>query len=266
MFEILQYSFAQNAFLAGILASVVCALIGTFVVVNRMVSISGALAHISFGGIGLGYFLGIDPLTAAIPFSVSSSLLIGLIQEKIRQNSDVLIGILWAVGMALGVLFIHFSPGYAPDLMSYIFGNILTVSTEQIILLSALVILITVSIAVFYQKLKTISFDEQFARASGINVFAYRLILLALVSLSIIVLIKLVGIILVIALLSIPAEISRRASSSLFGTIKLSIIISLFLTLGGLTLSFWFDTPSGATIVILMGAAYFLSLLIPQKS
>ena len=252
--------------MAGILASIVCALIGTFVVVNRMVSISGALAHISFGGIGLGYFLGVDPLAAAIPFSISSSLLIGFIQEKIQQNSDVLIGILWAVGMALGIIFIHFSPGYAPDLMSYIFGNILTVSSEQIALLSILVLLIAISIFVFYEKLKAISFDEQFARASGINVFAYRLILLALVSLSIIVLIKLVGVILVIALLSIPSEISRRASSSLFGTIKLSIAISLILTIGSLFISFWLDTPSGATIVIIMGAAYFLSLLIPQKS
>jgi len=266
MIEILTYQFAQNAIFAGILAAIVCAIIGAFVVVNRMVSLSGALAHISFGGIGFGYFLGIDPLLSAIPFSIGASIIIGYVQEKLKTDPDTLIGIMWAMGMAIGVIFIHFSSGYAPDLMSYIFGNILTVSQNQIIIMSTLVFVIAIFTAVFFEKLKALSFDEQFMRASGMNVFAYRILLLVLVSLSIISMIKLVGIILVIAMLCIPAQIAKRFSNSLFSMILTSSVIIVVLVVGGLLTSFAFDLPSGATIVMLMGIAYLGNILLPIKT
>lgn len=263
--EILQYEFAQNALIAGLFASIACAVIGTFVVANRMVSLSGALAHISFGGIGLGYYLKVDPIMSAIPFCVSSSLIIGYVQQKVKHSPDTIIGIMWAVGMALGIMFVHFSQGYAPDLMSYIFGNILTVSSSQLVLMGAMLLVIMAAIAAYYQKLKVISFDEDFAEASGIDVFRYRLLLLALTSLSIILLIKIVGIILVIALLSIPAEIARMFSPSLEKMMAIAAGASIILTLGGIIASFYFDLPSGASIVLLMGAAYIAALGISKK-
>lgn len=265
MLELLQFEFAQNALIAGLLASIACALIGTFIVVNRMVSLSGAISHISFGGIGLGYFLGVDPILSAIPFSVSASLLIGWIQERFKQSTDTLIGMMWAMGMALGILFIHLSEGYAPDLLSYIFGNILTVSTDQLYLMGTLLLIIISSILLFYEKLKAVSFDEHFARASGINVFRYRLLLLGLTALSIILLIKLVGVILVIALLSIPAQIAKRFSSSLKHMLIYSTLISTTLTMSGILISFLTDLPSGASIVLLMGGVYLGTLLIPSR-
>jgi zinc transport system permease protein len=231
------------------------------VVSNKMNSLAGAIAHMSFGGIGLGYYLGINPLISAVSFTVGASAIIGYIQEKVKTDVESVIAMMWAVGMALGVLFIHFSLGYAPDLMSYIFGNILTVSLEQIYLMSILLVIIVGCVTIFFEKLKAMSFDEQFMRASGMNVFAYRLLLLALVSLSIISMIKLVGIILVIALLSIPAQIAKRFSSSILKMIFVSIILSLAFVMGGLLISFAFDLPSGATIVLLMGFGYLMNIL-----
>ena len=204
MLEIFQYEFMRNALFAAILVSIACGIVGTFVVIKRIVFVSGGITHAAFGGIGLGYFLGVNPLLIAIPFSIASALGIGLISKKVNISEDSAIGMLWAVGMAIGIIFISLTPGYAPDLFSYLFGSILTVTITDIIIMVILDIIIIAVISFLFNELHAISFDEEYCEILGINAKALYLLLLCLVALSIIILIRVVGIILIIALLTIP--------------------------------------------------------------
>lgn len=259
MIEILQYEFMRNAFMAAVLASIACGIIGTFVVVKRIVFISGGIAHAAFGGIGLGYFLGINPILGVIPFSIASALGIGLVSKRSRLPEDTTIGIFWAMGMALGVIFIGLTPGYAPDLFSYLFGNILTVPKTDIIMMLVLDAVIILIVGLLYKEFLSVSFDEEFAEVSGIKVELLYLILLCLVAITVVMLIRIVGIILVIALLTIPAAIAKQYTYSLKKMIFLSVIFGALFTLCGLWLSYVFDLASGATIILLGGSAFGLS-------
>ena len=258
MIEALQYEFMRNALAAAFLVSIACGVVGTYVVVKRIVFISGGIAHTAFGGIGLGYLLGINPILTAIPFSLLSAVGIGTMSKKVKVSEDTAIGILWAAGMALGVLFIHFSPGYAPDLFSYLFGNILTVPSADLAVMGILdAVIIATSIA-FYKEFKALSFDEEYAEVSGVPVKKLYLLLLCMIALSVVVLIRVVGVILVIALLTIPAAISRQFTYNMKNIMLLSILLGATLTTGGLWLSYEANLPSGATIVLLLGTAFFL--------
>ena len=210
MFEVLQYDFMQNALVAGLLAAIACGVVGTYVVTKRVVFISGGIAHTSFGGIGLGYLAGFSPVFGAMIFAVASALGIGVITQKTKLSEDTTIGILWAMGMALGTIFIGLAPGYAPDLFSYLFGNILTVKLADLILMIVLDAVIVIAVLALYKELLAISFDEEFSTIVGIPVKVLHLLLLCLVALTIVVLIRVVGIILVIALLTIPATLARQ--------------------------------------------------------
>ncbi|MGZ7108834.1 MAG: metal ABC transporter permease, partial [Methanobacterium sp.] len=168
MLEFLQYGFIQNAFIAAILVSVACGIVGTYVVVKKIVSISGAISHAAFGGIGIGFFLGINPILAAIPFSLVSALGIGLINEKMKISEDTAIGILWSVGMAIGVIFISLTPGYAPDLFSYLFGNILTVPYSDLFLMMILDAIILLTVFLLYKEFLAVSFDQEFSKVVGV--------------------------------------------------------------------------------------------------
>lgn len=264
MIEILRYEFMRNALLAAILASVACGIIGVYVVIKKIVFISGGIAHASFGGIGLGYFLGINPVLGVLPFSIASALIMGMVSKKTRLPEDTTIGVLWAGGMALGVIFIGFSPGYAPDLFGYLFGSILTVPFSDIILMFLLDIIIILVVSLLYKEFLALSFDEEFARVVGVPARILYLVLLCLISLTIVVLIRIVGIILVIALLTIPASISKQITHNLKKMIFLSIILSSVFSICGLWLSYEFDLASGATIVLLSGAGFIISLLIKR--
>ncbi|HUW68547.1 MAG TPA: metal ABC transporter permease [Candidatus Nanoarchaeia archaeon] len=262
MMELLQYEFIRNAIAAGILASIACGIIGVYVVVKRIVFISGGIAHASFGGIGLGYYLGINPILGVLPFSIASALSIGLVSKRSRLPEDTSIGILWAMGMSIGILLIGLKPGYAPDLMTYLFGNILTVPFSDILLMLILDCVIILVVYAFYKEFLALCFDEEFTTVLGVPTERLYLVLLSLIALSVVVLIKVVGIILVIALLTIPAAFSRQFTSNLKKMMFLSIMFGAVFTCFGLWLSYMFDVPSGATIVLVMAVVYLLYPLV----
>jgi zinc transport system permease protein len=260
MLEILQYQFMQTAIAAGLLASIACGIIGVYVVVKRIVSISGGIAHASFGGIGLGYYLGVNPMLSVIPFSLMAAVIMGLVNRRTKIAEDTAIGILWAVGMALGIMFIEITPGYAPDLMTYLFGNILTVPRTDLYLMAILNIIIIALVYFFYKEFLAISFDEEFAEVSGLPVEKLNILLLCLIALTVVVMIRVVGLILVIALLTIPASISQSYSKNLTGMMKLSVVFGAIFTISGLFLSYFLDIPSGSTIILVMAAGYLLHI------
>jgi len=259
MLEALQYEFMRNALMAGVLAAVACGIIGVYVVVKKVVFISGGIAHASFGGIGLGYFLGINPIVGALFFSLASGLAIGGITRKTRLPEDTAIGILWAMGMALGVLFIYLTPGYAPDLMSYLFGSILTVPFSDVLLMVALVAVIIGIVAALYKEYLILCFDEEYAVVAGMPVERLYLLLLAMIALTVVVLIQVVGMILVIALLTFPAAMARQFTHNMKTMMVLSVLFGLLFTLGGLWLSYMLKLPSGATIVLFGGTVLAVS-------
>lgn len=256
--EIFTYEFMRHALLAGFLASISCGIIGSYVVIKRIVFISGGIAHTAYGGIGLGYFLGFNPMLGALGFTVLSAIGMGIVSDRSAQRSDTIIGVMWAAGMALGIVFVSLSPGYTTDLMSYLFGNILVVPVMDIWLMLALNLIIVITVIALYEELKATSFDEEFARTAGLNTRLLNLVLLVLIALTIIVLIRAVGIILVIALLTIPAATAGRLTSSLKNMMIIAIILGMLFTSGGLLLSYVFDLPSGATIILLAGFVFML--------
>ena len=261
----LEFDFMRHALLAAVLVSVACGIVGTLVVVNRIVFISGGISHAAFGGIGLGYWLGINPLIAVVPFSLAAAIAIGLLGSRLRVGEDTAIGVLWTMGMALGVLLVQLTPGYAPDLQSYLFGNILTVPVFDLLLMLGLDVLIVGAVLALYREFAVISFDEEFATVLGIPARLVGLLLLCLVALSVVVLIRVVGIILVIALLTMPASIARQFTSSLSQLMVIAILVGMVLTTAGLWLSYTLDLSSGATIVLLLGAVFLIvSVLQPR--
>jgi zinc transport system permease protein len=259
--SLLGYEFFQNALLAGILASIACGVIGTYVVIKRLVAISGGISHAAFGGIGLGYFLGIEPLLGAVVFTLGTALTVGELEQRAKQHMDTLIGAVWATGMALGVLFIYATPGFAPDLFGYLFGNILLVPKGDIILMLVLVLVIVVTVALLYNDLLAVTFDEEYATVINLPVERLVLVLLVLIALTVVMLIRVVGIILVIALLTIPAAISREYTSGIRSMMLYAVLLGIAFTVSGIILSAMLDIPSGATIILVSAAAYGLALL-----
>jgi len=249
----------RNALLAGALVSIACGVIGTYVVVNRIVFISGGIAHAAYGGIGLGYFLGINPVFGAIGFSLASALGIGVVSKRARQRTDTVIGVMWALGMALGIILIDLTPGYAADLMSYLFGSILTVPFSDIVLMLILDAVIISVVVLLHKEFLALSFDEEFATVVGIPVERIYLVLLCLIALTVVMLMRIVGLILVIALLTIPAAISGQFTSDLKRMMLLSTLLGIAFTTSGLWLSYIFDLTSGATIIIVAGVAFLLA-------
>lgn len=254
--NIFQYQFMQRAFIAAVLVSIACGIVGTYVVIKRIVSLSGAISHAAFGGVGLGYFLGINPVLAAIPFSIVSAMGIGTIRERVNVSEDTAIGILWSVGMALGIIFINLTPGNAPDLFSYLFGSILTIDNSDLYIMFILDLIIIATVFLFQREFLAISFDEEFSKVLGVPTELIYMLLLSLVALSVVVLIKVVGVILIIALLSIPAAISKQFTYDIKKLMLFSIIIGTILTIVGLLLSYIFNLASGATIILVLGIAF----------
>ncbi len=259
MLEVLQYEFMQNALIAGLLAAIACGIIGVYVVVKRVVFISGGIAHASFGGIGLGYFLGINPVLGAMVFAIASALGMGLVTKQTRLSEDTAIGIMWAMGMALGIIFIGLSPGYTPDLFSYLFGSILTVPTFDLILMLILDVIIITTVLLLYKEFLLLSFDEEFSTVAGVPTQRLYLLLLCLIALTVVVLIRVVGIILVIALLTIPAALARQFTHNLKKMMFLSILAGAVFTFSGLWLSYLLDLASGAMIILVGGIVLFIS-------
>ncbi|RLG68704.1 MAG: metal ABC transporter permease [Methanobacteriota archaeon] len=253
--ELLQYEFMRNAFLTAILINIACGIVGTYIVVKRIVFISGGISHAAFGGIGLGYLLGINPILATIPFTLGAATTMATITRTTKISEDTAIGILWTVCMSLGIIFISLTPGYAPDLFSYLFGNILTVPTTDLGVMLTLDIIIILTVLLLHKEFTAICFDEEYSEVVGIPTKMMYTTLLCLVALSVVVLIRAVGIILVIALLTIPATITRQHTHNLKKIMVLATLTGATLTITGLLLSYKLDTPPGATIVIILALA-----------
>ena len=261
MIEALQFEFMRNALLAGLLTSIACGVIGTFVVVNRIVFLSGGIAHAAYGGIGLAFFFGLPFVVGTLGFALLVAMVMAMVTLKARDRSDTIIGVLWALGMALGVILLDLSPGYNVDLMSFLFGSILAVPTSDLWLMLVLNGLILLAVGYFYNDFLALSYDEDFAQVRGVRVKFLYFLLLAMVALSVVMIIRIVGLILVIALLTIPPYIAEKYSASLRTMMFLSFFLSCFFTTAGLWISYVFNLTSGATIIMVAGVCFFISLL-----
>ncbi len=273
-FDTIQLPFVQRAFMIGAMAAIPFGLIGTFVVVRRIGYLTGAIAHCAFGGIGVGLYLqylltttaatvawaGIaDPMLVSVVVAVASALLIGVLRIKAQEREDTIIGVIWAVGMALGVLLLEMTPGNA-NISNYLFGSILLITRTDVRLVAGLSVLILGAVLLFFKRFEAVCFDEEFARLRGIPTAFYFQLLLVLSALSVVLLVRIVGIILVIAMLTLPAATACRFADRLFSISLLAILFGFLCTWTGLLLSVWGNLSPGPTIVLVSALFYLLSL------
>lgn len=259
---LLKYQFLQNAFLSGILASIVCGIIGVIIVEKKLVMMSGGIAHTSYGGVGLGYLMNFEPIIGAFLFSICAALGIGYIKRKGGAHSDVVIGLFWSLGMALGILFIFLMPGYPPDLSSYLFGSILSVTKADLYLMICLTVIVTAVVIILFNDWKAYLFDEEFASIRGIKTAFLEYLLLVLIAMTVVVLIRVVGIILILALLTAPAAAAGMLTQSLAKRMLYSVILGMIFCTAGLWISYEINIASGAAIVILSVLCYFFVYMI----
>ncbi len=257
--QFFQYAFIQNAIISAFLLSVITGFIGSYIVVRRLVFLSGGITHASFGGIGIAWYFGLNPILGASVFSVFSALGLEYLSQGRTLREDSAIGMLWSFGMAIGILFVFLTPGYAPNLMSFLFGSILTISQTDILLLLILATLTLVFFVAFYYPILFVAFDSDFAKTQNVPVKFISYSLAVLIALSIVFAIRAVGIILIISLLTIPANIANIVTHRFRRIIVLSALISLFSIVAGIAISFRLNVPSGATIIITMMAFYLIA-------
>ena len=258
---LLEHGFLQRALLACVLAGVGCGVIGSYVVVKRVGFVGGGIAHAILAGMGIAYYLGASPLAGALISALVAAAAIGFITLRWRQDEDILVAAFWSVGMAVGVIFISRTPGYSADLMSYLFGNILLVGKLDLTLMALLDAAIVAVVYFFYKPILATAFDEEFARLRNTRVEAIYIMMLCLIALTVVLLMRIAGLILVIALLVLPAASAALFVSSLRAMMLLAMAFSLALTTGGLVLSYGPDLPAGAGIIVLAGLFYGLCLL-----
>lgn len=256
-----EQQFLQMAVVAGLLASLGCGLIGTFVVVKRITFLAGGIAHSVLAGMGAAAYFDFDPLLGALLAAIASALLIGWIRLNWKTQEDTLIGAIWAMGMAIGLLFISQTPGYTTSLTSYLFGNILLVPEQDVWLMAILDGLLLLLVGLFYRQFLAVIFDEEFARLRGVPVSFFYLLLLCLIAVTVVLLIHVVGLILVIALLTLPAAIAGHHVHSMGSMMLIATLLGSAFTTGGLALSYAPNLPAGPTIILLAGFVYVLSVL-----
>lgn len=265
MIEALNFSFMQNALLASLFVSLICGVIGTLIVVNRMVFIAGGIAHGSYGGIGLALYFGIAPMLGASVFALILGIIIAIITHKNSSRLDSLIGVLWAFGMAIGIVMSDLTPGYNVDLMSYLFGAILSVSADDLYGMGAVLMLTIAFVVPFYKQLLAMSFDAQFAKLRGVNTTLLYFVLVGLIALGVVIIIRAVGLILVIALLTIPPYIAEKLTNSMSAMMAVSTLLSLLFCIAGLMLSFALNVSSGASIILVATAVFFIQFLLLNR-
>ncbi len=247
--ELLQYTFFQHALIGSLLASIVCGMVGTYIVTRRLVFISGGLTHASFGGIGIGLYTGISPILSAAMFAVLSAFGVEWLSKRNEMREDSAIAVFWTLGMALGIIFTYLSPGFAPDLSAYLFGNILTISVSDLLFLGCITLATALFFSLYLRPIVAIAFDREFAASQGIRVQLFEYLLMMLIALSIVGCLRLVGIVLVISLLTIPQLTANLFTHSFKQIIWLSIGIGYLSCLGGFLLSYYLNVPSGASII-----------------
>jgi zinc transport system permease protein len=243
------YDFIIKAFLAAIFASISCGIIGTYIVARRIVFVSGGITHASFGGIGLAFYLGFNPLIGAVSFAVMSALGIQFFTKVAKIREDSSIAIWWSLGMAMGIIFVFITPGYTPNLISYLFGNILTVTMSELFWMFFLNIVLITFFSFYYRKVLYIAFDEEFAKAAGLPVNLFNYITITLIALTVVLNIRVVGIILILSLLTIPQATANLFTKDFKKLLILSSLIAFIGSISGLLISYYLDIPSGATII-----------------
>jgi zinc transport system permease protein len=257
--DFFKYDFILYALAASLLGSITAGIIGTYVVTRRMVFITGGITHASFGGLGLGFFLGINPLIGAAVFGVASGVAVEYLSKFHKIREDSVIAMMWSFGMAVGIIFISLAPGYAPNLMSYLFGNILSVSISDIWIMAILMILVLALFVPFFRLIQYLTFDEEFARTSRVPVSLFKYLLAGLVALTAVVYIRVAGIILVLSLLTIPQNTALLFSNNLKKIMLLSIGVGFLGSLLGLIISYIGNIPSGASIIFSLVLLYLLA-------
>ncbi len=267
--DLLELPFLQNAILAGILCSIGSGIVGTYVVLRRITYIAAAISHCVLGGLGAAKYFSVvynlpwlKPVHGAIIAALFSALVIGWISLRAKEREDSLISALWAVGMSIGVLFIYKTPGYNEDLMNYLFGNILMVSTEELYIIAGLDIVTIILTCAFYKQTVAVCFDEEYARTRGVNVEFYYLLLLCMTALTVVLTVNVVGIIMVIALLTLPVAISSRFFNRVWKIMLGATVLGIAFTSTGLMVSYEPNLPSGAVTIVIAGIVYLASILI----
>lgn len=250
--ELLDYTFFRNALWGSLLASIACGIIGSYVVARRMVFISGGITHASFGGIGIGFYFGFNPVISALIFSVLSAFGIQWLSKNQNVREDSAIAVFWSLGMALGIILIFLSPGYAPNLSEYLFGNILTISQTDILLLAILSVVLVLFFTIFYRSILNTSFDKEFAKTRGVPVAFLEYTLIMLVAVTIVLSIRLVGIVLLISLLTVPQMTANIFTNRFYKIMLGSVVISFVGSVTGLLLSYFLNVPSGAFIIFVL--------------
>lgn len=259
---LIEYSFLQNAVAAAFFASVSCGISGTFVFVNRITFIAGGIAHAVLGGVGAAVYFGFSPFLGAVVSSLLFAVILGIIKFKASQHEDTVIGALWALGMSTGIIFIYLTPGYSVNLLSYLFGNILLVSSDDVAVLALLALTVLIVVTVFYRQFKAVSFDMEFSTLRGIKSLFIYITMLSMIALTIVVLMKVVGLILVIAFLSLPAATAAVFTKKMGTIIIFSSILSFIFSFSGLFVSYRYNLPTGAAITAVSGMIYLLSIIL----
>lgn len=247
--ELFSYDFIRNALLSAVFASISCGIVGSYIVARRLVFISGGITHASFGGVGLAFFLGFNPLLGAVLFAVFSALGIQFFTKVANIREDSSIAMWWSFGMAMGVIFVFLTPGYTPNLTSYLFGNILTVTKSELWWMFTLNVVIVAFFMIYLNKILYIAFDEEFARAAGLPVTLFNYITITLVALTVVLNIRVVGIILILSLLTIPQATANLFTRDFKKLLWLSILFAFVGTMTGLVISYLLNIPSGAAII-----------------
>lgn len=262
---VFNHTFMLYALLTGVLASIACGVVGTYVVARRITYIAGGIAHSVLGGMGLAYYLKVvqgltwlQPLHGAVVAALASAVTIALASVYLKEREDTVIGAIWAIGMAVGIIFIAKTPGYSENLMSYLFGNILMVTRGDLWLIAALDAFVVIVGYLFHKQIAAVCFDEEFARVRGVRVQLFYLLLLCLTALTVVILTTVVGIVMVIAFLTLPVAVAGYFTRNLWQTMVLATLLSIFFMTFGLALSYSPDLPAGATIIILAGLTYLV--------
>ncbi len=263
--EVLQYKFLIHAVLASVLCGVACGMVGTYVVCRRLVFLSGGITHSSFGGIGIAYYLGLNPLLGAFCFAVLSAIGIEACAADKRIREDSAIGLIWSLGMAVGIIFVYMTPGYAPNLMSFLFGNILSVTVSDLIGMAVVVAAVVVVFALFYRPVMYVAFDREYAASQNVPTRWIGYLMAVLIAVTIVISIRVVGIVLLISLLTMPAVIANQLTRS-FGRMMVGAsVVAVVGTLIGLYASYLLDIPSGAATIFVLTVALIIVKLLPLR-
>ena len=259
MFELFQYTFFQNAMLGALLTSIACGIVGSYVVVRRLVFISGGITHASFGGLGLGIYLGINPIISGLIFAILSALGVEWMSKKQGVREDSAIAVFWAFGMALGVIFIFLTPGFAPNLSTFLFGNILTITQLDLVLNAILILLLFVFFGLFFYPILFVAFDNEYARSQKMPVRFIEYGMMIFIAITIVLTSRMIGIILLISLLTIPQITANLFTANFRTIIYSSVAIGFIGCVSGLFLSYYLNVPSGAFIIFMLVIIYLVS-------